>query len=670
MAPRRDRRRGRDNINTVLTPAACRLDSLWPVKRGSLSPGRRFLHGGLRGIVPVAALLLSLMVSPATAAPCSTDGDATFTLELCLNGAAEGATLAGSVPISVSSRTFVGKARIRSVTFWLGSEYVLRDVAPPFEFTLHTGFHQSGRTTLRAEAAVNTSFTLSVASSITIQAGVEPPPGGATWVPRTGRLAAAGAPFVVAAAGDGPGGRPEHGLVTDLVSGFNPNLVLFLGDVYDGGSLDEFANFYGFDPSARTFGRFHAITNPALGNHEYEAELASGIRPPTAKGYRWFWGGIPDHYSVDAGNWHFVTFNSNCATRLRCESGSAEYEFLKADLAGSRDRCTIAFSHHPRFSSGPQSDTTSIDPLWRLLTDAGVEIHLSGHEHSYQRFVPLNGDGVPQPQKTTSLVVGTAGYGVQALVRSDPRVVSAAVTEGALRLDLTPVAATMQFVATDGTVLDSSVVHCNRGSALIAKPKIAVAAPSGPGVVTVAWTPVARARSYEIYRDGRRVGTTRITRFRDGTGVAGRRVGYRVLAVDAAGRRSPATRILRSRSLVAPAPGVLMTKVAPGVRRLTLGLRFTQPGARRHVWSIKVTRVGAKRGRVLNGRLGLRRIANLSRTLTGLVPGTYRVDVLSDRSQDRKGDYLHRGALSRIRSGHEPGFRPRLLKWTELEAQP
>ena len=77
----------------------------------------------------------------------------------------------------------------------------------------------------------------------------------------------------------------------------------------------------------------------ALPYFEYFGEMASG---PLGEGY----------YSFEVGDWHAVALNSNVAVG----SGSAQATWLRTDLASSRARCTIAYWHHPLFTSGPNGD--------------------------------------------------------------------------------------------------------------------------------------------------------------------------------------------------------------------------------------------------------------------------------------------------------------------------
>src|SRR2546422_4803025 len=149
--------------------------------------------------------------------------------------------------------------------------------------------------------------------------------------------------------------------------------VFTLGDnVYPDGTATQFTQCY--DPS---WGRHKARTRPAPGNHDYHTSGASGyygyfgsIAGPSGQGY----------YSYDLGAWHIISLNSQTSM----SAGSAQETWLKADLAASTKRCTIAYWHYPRFSSGPHGSLSTSSAIWQDLYNAGAEIVLNGHDHDYQ----------------------------------------------------------------------------------------------------------------------------------------------------------------------------------------------------------------------------------------------------------------------------------------------
>ena len=60
--------------------------------------------------------------------------------------------------------------------------------------------------------------------------------------------------------------------------------------------------------------------------------------------------------------------------------------------------------------------------IWSLLAQYGVSIVLNGHDHDYQRWVPLDGNGNPSPTGITEFVAGGGGHRLQTIINSDSRV--------------------------------------------------------------------------------------------------------------------------------------------------------------------------------------------------------------------------------------------------------
>jgi hypothetical protein len=212
---------------------------------------------------------------------------------------------------------------------------------------------------------------------------------------------------VIVAAGDIADCRREGDDATArLVGGIDGATVLTLGDnAYPDGSAEDFAECY--DP---TWGRFEDRTKPSPGNHDYDTEEAEGYFNYFGKA-----AGNPDegYYSYNLGRWHIVALNSNCEeVPGGCEASSPQGRWLKADLAANDDKtCTLAYMHHPRFSSGEKhGNTYYVKPLWETLYEAGADVVLSGHEHNYERFAPQNPSGREDPERgIRQFVVGTGG---------------------------------------------------------------------------------------------------------------------------------------------------------------------------------------------------------------------------------------------------------------------
>jgi hypothetical protein len=217
--------------------------------------------------------------------------------------------------------------------------------------------------------------------------------------------------------------------------------VATLGDtVYESGTPQEFAECY--EPA---WGRHKSRTRPAVGNHEYLTGEATGY-------YNYFGAAAGDpqkgYYSYELGSWHIVVLNSNCSRVGGCHQGSPQEQWLRQDLAAHPTACTLAYWHHPRFSFGKYDDNEATRRLWQALYDAGAEIVLAGHDHNYQRYVPLNPDGTQDDARgIRQFVVGTGGANHTPLGNPPPNVeASNDDTFGVLQLTLHPTSYDWQFL--------------------------------------------------------------------------------------------------------------------------------------------------------------------------------------------------------------------------------
>jgi hypothetical protein len=236
-----------------------------------------------------------------------------------------------------------------------------------------------------------------------------------------------------------------------------PGTVFTAGDnAYPDGAAVDFADCYG--PS---WGRHKARTRPAPGNHEYHVAGAAGyfsyfgsVAGEAGKGY----------YSYNLGAWHIIVVNSNCNEIGGCAAGSPQERWLRADLAAHPAPCTLAYWHHPLFSSGFHGNDSDLRPIWQALYDAGADVVLSGHDHHYERFAPQDPSGKADPAHgIRSFVVGTGGAGLRP-IEGQPlatSVVQNADTHGVLKLTLHATSYSWQFIPVAGqTFTDSGSAAC------------------------------------------------------------------------------------------------------------------------------------------------------------------------------------------------------------------
>jgi acid phosphatase type 7 len=245
-------------------------------------------------------------------------------------------------------------------------------------------------------------------------------------------------------------------LVVGVLEQHSSASVFTLGDnVYPNGTSAEFANCY--NPS---WGSFKARTHPVPGNHDYNTANATGYygyygakAGDSSKGY----------YSYNLGVWHIVVVNSNCAAIGGCETGSSQEKWLQSDLKTSPSKCQIVMWHHPRFSSGAEhSNADFMQDIWKAVAENQVELVLSGHEHTYERFASMNAAGEADSGGTTEIVVGSGGISHYHLGIKKPNSQTFnADTYGVLRLELAASSYNFKFLPEPGkTFTDSGAGVC------------------------------------------------------------------------------------------------------------------------------------------------------------------------------------------------------------------
>jgi hypothetical protein len=233
--------------------------------------------------------------------------------------------------------------------------------------------------------------------------------------------------------------------------------VFAAGDnAYENGSLEDYQRCY-----APTWGRHLDRTLPAIGNHEWQT--------PGAAGYHEYFGaraGGPGTgwYATTLGEWRLIVLDSDCGDAGGCTPDSAQGRWLADELATNPAPCTVAIWHHPRFSSGRHGDDAAVDPFWRAMYDAGADLVVNGHEHSYERFAPQDADGRGDPERgIQEIVVGTGGKDLRSFDRPVPNSeIREAGTYGVLRLVLRPDGFDWRFLPVAGqTFTDAGSGTCH-----------------------------------------------------------------------------------------------------------------------------------------------------------------------------------------------------------------
>lgn len=309
----------------------------------------------------------------------------------------------------------------------------------------------------RASASPAVSAPAVQGSPITSPAPSRPPGSAAPSADPSGDPSGDPAPVVLAGAGDiADCSLAGAGQTSDLLLRESGSIFTLGDNAYQDGSTADYSACY--EP---TWGRVKDRTIlPVAGNHDWNTAGAAGYRAyfgaaATPAGVTWS--------SRDVGAWHVIVLDSDCAKVGGCGPESEQGRWLASDLAASTARCTLALWHHPRFSSGEHGNDPLVDPLWRQLHAAGVDLVVNGHDHDYERFAPMDGAGnLQRPGGMREIVVGTGGAALRPFhtlaANSEFRL---AGSWGVLRLTLHPANYDWEFLPVAGAAADGGSTPCH-----------------------------------------------------------------------------------------------------------------------------------------------------------------------------------------------------------------
>jgi hypothetical protein len=269
-------------------------------------------------------------------------------------------------------------------------------------------------------------------------------------------LKAAG-PITFVAFGDSGSGSIAEYEVADVVRGIDPDLVLHVGDVV-------YPQFVTAQTDLRCLSVYgpHMRTTPyffTIGNHDLYAgdgPYLEAFHLPTNATT-----GTEHFYSFEHGDAHFCSLfmpmreQNGLFPGYAFDDGTPQYRWLTNDLAGSTKPWKLLFFHIPLNTSGPhRSDFagTNYDrlELQRLLLPIceryGVQLVLTGHDHAFERFAPMDG--------THTVVTGGGGYALYSLFERDAASAQYWSAYHCAKVSITGDTLTLQAIDRTGAVFD------------------------------------------------------------------------------------------------------------------------------------------------------------------------------------------------------------------------
>ena len=243
--------------------------------------------------------------------------------------------------------------------------------------------------------------------------------------------------------------------------------VLLLGDIqYLYGKFEDFERSF-----VPYFREIEAPLYVAAGNHDYgNGSVPNGDLSGYKKAFDQYFPKATyekegkTYYEFNLGPWQLYALDSNCAYVGGCGQGSPQYDWLTSKV-NSEDKCSIAFWHHPLFTSGThKGDIDILDrkPFWDVLQFAGTDVVLNGHDHHYERFASKLPDGTVSQDGIREFISGAGGYSLRKVAEPYPSGQEKVVDDqfGYLYLELFPGRYEWQYKNVYGDVLDSGMDDC------------------------------------------------------------------------------------------------------------------------------------------------------------------------------------------------------------------
>ena len=271
-------------------------------------------------------------------------------------------------------------------------------------------------------------------------------------------------PFSFVVLGDSGWGDPlsdAQGLIARKIAMEKPALVIHTGDlVYPAGTYDYYQRNY-FNYYAQTMSSVPFF--PCPGNHDYDIPNAApylsihalpseGV-PPQDRGR---------YYSYDWGNVHFVSIDAHQSLNQAVNGTGQMLRWLDNDLRSTRQFWRVVYFHYPPFATG--QNVNDAQSLWArqymvpIFENNGVQVVFSGHEHSYQRSLPIRKSSFVAPGVGTNYFTSGGGGAILYGVPDKPMVALAKSNYHYLRAEVQGTRITIHSIRQDAVEIDNYTV--------------------------------------------------------------------------------------------------------------------------------------------------------------------------------------------------------------------
>ena len=259
--------------------------------------------------------------------------------------------------------------------------------------------------------------------------------------------------------GDSGIGSAEQRQLGSLMGNESADLAVHVGDIVYGttattgdasyvGYQNWFFDIYSWLPSKSFM--------PTEGNHDSRPTNGDGTA------YRDLFvlpdnGAIPErYYSYDYGPVHFIVLDTEYAFQDLTRRGQ-QLSWAETDLSLTRQPWRVAVFHRSPYSSGAEhgSDLDVRAAFGPLFERYGVTLSLSGHDHGYERSIPIRVSTNTADSFVTYVVTGGGGAALYPFATNSWTAVSASRFEY-VRVKADTCTLTLDAVGLDGAVFDTN----------------------------------------------------------------------------------------------------------------------------------------------------------------------------------------------------------------------
>jgi hypothetical protein len=273
-------------------------------------------------------------------------------------------------------------------------------------------------------------------------------------------------PFNFVVLGDSGYASDEQDVIAHNILAENPAFVIHTGDVVynPGGALGTSIDLY----QRNYFNYYYATMSsapffPTPGNHDFGPTLTPYLSIHSLPGDSTPATDLGRYYSYDWGNVHFVSLDAHGSLQDAVDGSGLMLQWLDNDLQATKQFWRVVYFHYPPFAAGPNMNDPHSALIRQyvvpILEKYGVQVVLSGHEHSYQRSRPLRNSNFVETNAGTNYIASGGGGAVLYPVFEDfPIVAFGQSAHHYLRAEVRATQLTFHAIRHDGVEFDTHTI--------------------------------------------------------------------------------------------------------------------------------------------------------------------------------------------------------------------